>query len=104
MTVFSPDYFLSLFFSLFLSLSPPLFIPKYVSAPLPVSYRGLLLLFDYLYRAIHTVHIIRKFVGRSAVNLPYVDLRLYGIEKSDSECCTNFKNFLMVRFKIKIKP
>jgi hypothetical protein len=67
------------------------------SALLPASYRGLLLLFDYLYRAIHTVHIIRKFVGRSAVNLPYVDLRLYGMEKSDSECCTNFKNFLMVR-------
>lgn len=37
--------------------------------------RGFLFLFDYLYRGIHTLRLIRKFVGKSAVHLPYVDLR-----------------------------
>jgi hypothetical protein len=37
--------------------------------------RGFLFLFDYIYRAVHTVRLIRKFVGKSAVDLPYVDLR-----------------------------
>ena len=55
--------------------------------PCPSPSRGLLLLFDYLYRAIHTVHIIRKFVGEIFVLLccpEYWIIR--SAEKKKSKC------------------
>jgi hypothetical protein len=34
-----------------------------------------LYLFDYIYRGVHTIRLINKFIGKSVVKLPTVDMR-----------------------------